>query len=92
MDKPQRKSLWLKADGTSEEVSPAEKDWRLQEIQAKVGGDFKIVHRTNLAAGWIMLANENGIRDGRPENRRASMIAGQPIVGDVLIVPAELLE
>jgi len=85
-------SLWLKADGTAEEVRPAGPYWRLQEIQAKVGGYFEIVQRTNLAAGKVMLVDEDGRSKGSPPNAKASTIAGRDIVGDVLIVPAELLE
>lgn len=84
-------SQWIKADGTAETVSPQGKKWSLPEIQKMVGGYFEIILHTRLKAGLVLLVNEDGRSLGLPDNAQASAAAGQRIVGDALIVPAELM-
>jgi hypothetical protein len=87
-----RPPVWIKADGTTEVVYPAAKTWSLEEMQAKVGGFIEIVGRNNLADGYVMIVNEEGRLTGLPENQKASIMAGQPIVGDVLVTARELVK
>ncbi len=91
MSEPKTKasSLWVKAHGGDEEVFPAGAKWSLSEMQAKVGGFIERVSTTHLAKGQIMFVNEEGLVKGLSRNRRASIVAGRDIVGDVLIVPEE---
>lgn len=84
-----RTSLWVKADGTDQDVRPKGERWTLTEMQEKVGGYIEVVPDTNLPAGQLMVANEEGLLLGLPLNRKATMMAGRPIVGDVLIIPTE---
>jgi hypothetical protein len=91
MSKKIMAALWIQANGTQTEVSPAGETWELKEIQEKIGGDMEIVGRTNLAPSQVMIVNEDGLSLGLEYNARATMMAGQHIVGDVLIVPRKQL-
>jgi len=51
-------------------------------VQSAVGGDVAIV---NLAEGYLAV-NEDGLRLGLPVNEAASLIAGQRIVGDAVLL------
>lgn len=90
--KAKKASLWIKADGTLEEVLPAGAKWTLSEMQAKVGGYIELVGRTNLEGGQIIFADEDGLMKKLPPNAEASVMAGKPIVGNVLVVPKGQVE
>lgn len=85
-------SLLIRSDGTEAEVSPRAAVWSLGEMQGHVGGFIELVLHTKLATGMVMFVNEDGRMRGLPPNRKASMLADVPIVGDVLIVPVEQVE
>ena len=51
-------------------------------IAMACGGEMKI-------DDWICLADEEGLIKDLPVNRWASVLCGQPIVGDAVIVPVE---
>lgn len=89
MSSKRRSSLWVHADGSTEEVYPNGSKWTLVELQAKVGGFIEPVAKTYLLAGQVMLVNEEGMLNRLPENWYASMLAGRPIVGDAIVIPAE---
>lgn len=72
-----------KTDGTEENIQPKNgKDFKLKELQPVVEGYVEIVR---LRDGRIMVVNEEGMLMKLPYNRIASQIAGQPIVGNVLV-------
>lgn len=56
-------------------------DFQLDELKEIVGGWIEIVRCPD---DWIMVVNEEGQLLNLPYNPVASLIAGQPIVGDVL--------
>lgn len=72
----------IKADGTEKKVNPKSgKKFTLEELQGFVGGYVEIVN----LGGRTMLVNEDGIPKKLTVNVKASMLAGQTILGDVLI-------
>ena len=72
----------IKADGTEIAVTPKNgKDFKLDELQPIVGGYIEIVY----LPGRFMVVNEEGKLMGLPINGKASFIAGETIVGDVLV-------
>ena len=73
----------IKASGEALEVQPAKgKKFSLAELQAFVDGYIELVR---LGPGQLMFVNEEGRLKGLPLNLQASLIAGQTIVGDVII-------
>ena len=74
----------LLADGTTRYTKPKvlAKGYMLDELQAIVGGLIEIVY---LPHSQIMVVNEEGLLKGLPYNVMASVLAGQHIVGDVLV-------
>lgn len=60
-----------------------EKKPTLKEAQKIVGGYVELV---KLANGDQLYCDEDGISKGLGLNREASVLAGRPIVGDVLIL------
>lgn len=91
--KSRKPSLWIRSSGEVTEILPKGITWTLEEIQQKVGGYFEIVGRTHMAPEYLMLVDEEGeLKSGAVVNRRASLMAGQEIVGDVLIVHRDEME
>ncbi len=76
---------WIKTDGTIEEVA-IDKDNSLKQMQDAVGGYIELVRLTD---DDIMVVNEEGLVFGLPINEHASKIAGQTIVGNVLMCKGE---
>lgn len=72
-------------DGTETTVQPGKRDFSLEELQAHVGGYIERVNVPGIGHATFY-ADEDGLSKGLPENPRASEIAGQRIVGPVLIV------
>jgi hypothetical protein len=84
-------------DGSMTDVTPKGKEFTLEEMQAFVGGLVQLVpsirftakphpiltvkHET-LRSAWC---NEEGLLKGLSENRLASLLAGQPLVGPVVL-------
>lgn len=60
-------------------------NFQLEELKEIVGGWIEIVRCPD---DWIMVVNEEGQLLNLPYNPIASLIAGQPIVGDVLWCPS----
>lgn len=60
----------------------------LEQLQEAVGGLIQIVP---LQDGRYMVVNEEGLILDLPYNKAASRVAGFPIVGDAVIVPAHMM-
>lgn len=58
----------------------------LSEAQKAVGGYVEVLV---LPDGRQMLVNEDGLQEGLPLNKNASLIAEQIILGDVLILDVD---
>lgn len=79
-----------KADGTRKEITPENgKTFNLREIQTAVGGCFEFIGIQGGAE--IMLLNDEGRLRGLPLNEWASELAGQQIVGDVIVCSHKML-
>lgn len=61
----------------------------LEELQGVVGGYIEIVR---LPHNNFMVVDEEGNLKGKPLNITASKIVGQPIVGDVIVCGASMVE
>ena len=76
-------------DGSEQEVFPDNgTDFKLNELQAFVGGFIEVVYLMNRD---IMVVNEEGALLNLPFNRKASEMAGIPVVGDVLVCNSEMV-
>lgn len=74
----------IKTDGTVQEVTPANgKGFTLEELQGFVGGYIEPVR---LGPGKTMLVNEEGLGMELAYNSVASELAGQPLVGNAVVV------
>lgn len=87
MAKKREASRWIKASGEETRLFPNGKQWSLKEMQEKVGGYVEMIFRTSMSQDYVMVANEEGRLHHLPVNQKASEVAGQMIVGDVLIIP-----
>lgn len=75
----------VKVDGTTILVVPNKGTrFTLKEVQEIVGG---YVERVRLPHKAVMLVDEEGKLKSKPVNQAASEVAGQTIVGDVLLLP-----
>ena len=82
-------ALWVKPDGVSL-LKPKDKYFTLEELQAAVEGYIETV--PSPIDGCIAVANEDGLLKGLPRNRLFEQMFGQRLVGNVLVVPAEIFE
>jgi hypothetical protein len=74
----------FRANGSDEQMT-VEVLQQLNMVQAAVGGYIESVP----AKGGILFVNEDGRMMCLPFNEKATVIAGQSIVGDAVFVPAE---
>ena len=74
-------------EGTMKGIAPKDpkKGYSLAECQGYVGGMMEVVR---LPGRMIMVVNEEGLLMGLPFNAYASALAGQPIVGNAMVVPS----
>jgi hypothetical protein len=81
-------AMLIRADGGEAEITPKAKKFSLEELQALVGGYIEAVPHIpgGLDADDDLICNEEGKLRGMPLNRKASMLAAQLIVGDVVIL------
>lgn len=80
----------LKADGTAWEQKPRnEVAFTPPEIQVLVHGDIEVI---KLPWHGLMFVNEEGVLLGLPWNVKASGVAEQRIVGDVLLGESDEFE
>ena len=83
----------FKTDGTTQETKPAEGEvFSHEELMEMVGGyvEYVLVSREG-ANVTVAVVNEDGRLKGLPHNVAASFVAGTPLVGNVLICPANCL-
>ena len=72
----------ITVEGSAKEVTPNDGErFTLEEMQALVGGLIQPVYTDD----GIILVNEEGLLIGMDLNIRASMLAGQPLVGPALL-------
>lgn len=90
--KKPKASMLIPANDLVRAVYPKGSKWTLEELQKHVGGYVEVIARTNCLPGNMMLVDEDGLSKGLEVNNRASLKAGRKIVGNALIVPAELME
>lgn len=67
----------------------------LDQKQEAVGGYIQLVpiqDKTEEFRKSILIVNEEGLLQGLPTNEKASILAGQHIVGDVLVVLKDSIE
>jgi len=81
---------WIKTDGTIEEVA-IDKDNSLKQMQDAVGGYIELIY-LHPKTDEVMVVNEEGLIFGLPVNEHASKLAGQSIVGNVLICKGKDLD
>lgn len=82
----------VKADGTIKEYPPADgKQFTLKEMQKAVGGLIEVVPSWR-GEDTLMFANEEGLIIGLPLNQLSVELTGSPLVGDLLVVPKEMME
>lgn len=81
--------MWLKADTTVEAIRPDNgTDFSLKELQGYVGGYIEIVRLPN---NYILVVDEEGELKQKKLNKKASELAGQPIVGDVVLCKSKMV-
>ena len=84
-----KKATKISVDGKYELVEPTgDKLFTLTELQKIMGGYIQLVYIND---GWykgkVMVVDEEGLCKPDPQlNEEASKIAGQPIVGNVVII------
>jgi hypothetical protein len=81
-------NVWIKADGTSQEVEPGNgKEFTNEEIHEYVGGYYETIPAFD---GRLMLVNEMGKLECLPENEIATAMLHPDfrdnLVGDVLLI------
>lgn len=77
-------ALLMKANGTEETIRPQDgSEFSLEELQRLVGGYIEVVPTPQ---SKDLIVNEEGVLKALPVNKKATMIAGQPIVGDMVIL------
>ena len=79
------KAQIIKTDGSKEDIEFIKKD-SLSVMQTAVGGLIEVVGLPAHEKGKLMLVNEEGVIEGLPHNRLASIMAGQPISGDAVVM------
>ncbi len=78
-------AIHYKTDATAARVEPANgQSFTLDELQAFVGGYIEAVYLQERERR-VLLVNEDGRAQGLPHNEAASILAGQPVVGDALL-------
>ena len=82
--KTQVKGTLVKPDGTHDDIVRDGSSWKLEDLQALVGG---YVTRVPLPNGSkVMLVDEDGGPKKLEPNQTASTYASYPIVGNALII------
>tara|TARA_R100000687_G_C6393261_1_gene138311 strand:+ start:4 stop:261 length:258 start_codon:yes stop_codon:yes gene_type:complete len=77
-------ALLMKANGTEETIHPQDGSaFTLEELHRLVGGYIERVP-THLPKDFIV--NEEGRLKGLPANQKATMVVGQSVVGDMVIL------
>lgn len=82
-------ALWVKTDGVKL-LKPHGEYFTLEELQTAVGGYIETI--ASPLDGCIAVVNEDGLLKGLPRNTLYEQMFGRRLVGNVLIVPAEIFE
>ena len=77
------------SDGTTRTMEFSESHVTLSEMQACVGGYIELVH---LKDGVILVVNEEGRLNNLKPNIIATELAGDYIVGDVLLISSKFID
>ena len=77
-------AIFIKSDGSDSVVKPEQGyEFELKELQAYVDGYIELVHLDN---DKILVVNEDGLLKRLPLNKKATFLARQPIVGNVVLI------
>ncbi|RPG05655.1 MAG: DUF3846 domain-containing protein [Pelagibacteraceae bacterium TMED247] len=77
-------AVLIESNGSDKQVEPSEgSEFSLKELQGYVDGYIELVY---LANGKILVVNEEGLLKRLPLNNKASLLARQPIVGNVVMI------
>ena len=80
----------INISGDETEFSPSEGNhFGLKELQEAVGGYIQLV---TLKTGKILVVDEEGLLKNLPLNTKATILAGQPIVGPAVICSADQIQ
>lgn len=91
MEQQTNNSILVKATGIIESISPENNtDWKLAELQKHVCGLIDIVSIPNTEL--IAVVNDEGLINGSSFNPVASIMAGQPLFGDIVICPDDMVK
>ena len=88
-------AIIIKTNGEAEHIEPASGSvFTLEELQQAVGGYIQIVSiTTGEHSGRLMAVDEEGLIKPNPiPNKEASRIAGQQIVGQVIVIDRDQIE
>jgi len=88
-------AIILKINGTNEDVNPSNGNvFTLEELQKVVGGYIQIVPITaGEHSGKLMVVDEEGkLKADAQLNEEASRIAGQQIIGQIIIINREQID
>ena len=88
-------AIIIKISGEAENIEPLSGSvFTLEELQKAVGGYIQIVSITaGEHSGRLMVVDEEGkLKTDAQINIEASKIAGQPIVGQVIIIDRDQIE
>ena len=88
-------AIIIKVNGETEHTHPSNGSvFTLKELQDAVGGYIQIVSITaGEHSGSLMIVDEEGLIKPNPQvNKEASLIAGQQIVGQVIIIDRVQIE
>lgn len=80
----------IRTDGTIRPFSFTGDAPDLQEMQTAVGGVIEPLYLSGEPAR-VMIMHEEGLHRKLPFNLKASVVAERNIVGDVIVMPRELL-
>lgn len=80
----------IKTDGSITPVYPENKnDFSLKELQKFVGGYIEIVQKNSIT---IFVVNEEGLIHGLIVNKKASLMCGRTLVGNVLMCHSNMVK
>jgi hypothetical protein len=84
----------IKISGEKENIEPENgKTFSLKELQEAVGGYIQLVSiNDGEYAGKLMICDEEGLLKANQLNEEATRIAGQQIVGQVIIIEKNQIE
>jgi hypothetical protein len=75
----------IRTDGTTKQ-EPFPNTRTLEVLQKAVGGYIEIVYLHGENEGELLIVNEEGLNLGLPHNAKASLLAGQGIVGTAILL------